>query len=67
MMKKRLNMIFNIVIPTALAYIVFFLLYYLYQKTFFEYRWLAIIPFLMVTWFVISENRKEWRVLKQQG
>lgn len=67
MMKKRLNMIFNIVIPTALAYIVFFLLYYLYQKTFFEYRWLAIIPFLMVTWFVISENRKERRVLKQQG
>jgi len=67
MMKKRLNMIFNIVIPTALAYIVFFLLYYLYQKTFFEYRWLAIIPFLMVTWFVISENRKEWRVLKQQS
>lgn len=67
MMKKKLSIIFNMVIPTAVAYIVFFMLYYLYQKTFFEYRWLAIIPFLIVTWFVISDNRREWRVIKQQG
>ncbi|MBZ4647330.1 MAG: hypothetical protein PWQ37_2568 [Candidatus Petromonas sp.] len=66
-MKKKINIMLNIVIPTAVAYIVFFMLYYLYQKTFFEYRWLAIIPFLIVTWFVISDNRREWRVIKQQG
>jgi uncharacterized membrane protein len=66
-MKKKINIMLNIVIPTAVAYIVFFMLYYLYQKTFFEYRWLAVIPFLIVTWFVISDNRKEWRMLKQQG
>jgi len=55
------------VIPTAVAYIVFFLLYSVFQQRFFEYRWLAVIPFLIVTWFVISDNRKEWRMLKQQG
>jgi len=55
------------VIPTAVAYIVFFLLYSVFQQIFFEYRWLAVIPFLIVTWFVISDNRKEWRMLKQQG
>jgi uncharacterized membrane protein len=66
-MKKKINIMLNIVIPTAVAYIVFFMLYYLYQKTFFEYRWLAIIPFLIVTGFVILDNRKEWRMIKQQG
>jgi len=62
-----MNIIFNMVIPTAVAYIVFFLLYSVFQQIFFEYRWLAVIPFLIVTWFVISDNRKEWRMLKQQG
>ena len=66
-MKKSMNIIFNMVIPTAVAYIVFFLLYSVFQQRFFEYRWLAVIPFLIVTWFVISDNRKEWRMLKQQG
>ncbi|XOQ45304.1 MAG: Group-specific protein [Clostridium sp.] len=66
-MKKKINIMLNIVIPTAVAYIVFFLLYYLFEKTFFEYRWLAVIPFAIVTWFVISDNRKEWRMIKQQG
>jgi len=66
-MKKSMNIIFNMVIPTAVAYIVFFLLYSVFQQIFFEYRWLAVIPFLILTWFVISDNRKEWRMLKQQG
>jgi uncharacterized membrane protein len=66
-MKKKINIMLNIVIPTAVAYIVFFMLYYLYQKTFFEYRWLAIIPFVIVTAFIIKDNIREWRVIKQQG
>ncbi|UZQ84773.1 hypothetical protein ODU73_001830 [Thermoclostridium stercorarium] len=66
-MKKKINIMLNIVIPTAVAYIVFFMLYYLYQKTFFEYRWLAIIPFVIVTAFIIKDNMREWRVIKQQG
>ncbi|WP_110942550.1 MULTISPECIES: hypothetical protein [Clostridia] len=66
-MKKKINIMLNIVIPTAVAYIVFFLLYYLFEKTFFEYRWLGIIPFLIVTGFVILDNRREWKMLKQQG
>jgi len=66
-MKKKIKIMLNIVIPTAVAYIVFFMLYYLYQKTFFEYRWLAIIPFVIVTAFIIKDNMREWRVIKQQG
>jgi uncharacterized membrane protein len=66
-MKKKINIMLNIVIPTAVAYIVFFMLYYLYQKTFFECRWLAIIPFVIVTAFIIKDNMREWRVIKQQG
>lgn len=66
-MKKKINIMLNIVIPTAVAYIVFFMFYYLYQKTFFEYRWLAIIPFVIVTAFIIKDNMREWRVIKQQG
>jgi hypothetical protein len=66
-MKKRMNIIFNMVIPTAFAYIVFFLLYNMFQEKFFEYRWMGVIPFLIVTGFIITENRKEWKTINQQG
>lgn len=66
-MKERLNIIFNIVIPTIVAYATFFLLFYFYQRLFFEYRWLAIIPFIIVTGFIIKDNMREWKVIRQQG
>jgi hypothetical protein len=66
-MKKQLSIIFNIVIPTAIGLATFFLLFYLYQKLFFEYRWFAVIPFAIVTGYMIIENRKEWKMIKQQG
>ena len=66
-MKKSMNIIFNMVIPTAVAYIVFFLLYSVFQQRFFEYRWLAIIPFIIVTGFIIKDNMREWKMIKQQG
>ncbi|NLV87736.1 hypothetical protein [Lutispora thermophila] len=66
-MKKSMNIIFNLVIPTAVAYIVFFLLYYFYKKMFYEYRLLAIIPFLIVTMYLMIDNIREWRMIKQQG
>ncbi|WP_136479362.1 hypothetical protein EPD62_001290 [Acetivibrio thermocellus] len=66
-MKKRLNIIFNIVIPTIVGYATFFLLFYLFQKLFYEYRWLAIIPFIIVTGFIIKDNMREWKVIRQQG
>ncbi|WKV08063.1 hypothetical protein Q2T46_10985 [Thermoanaerobacterium sp. CMT5567-10] len=67
-MKKMMNIIFNIVIPTVAGYTTFFLLFYLYQKLFFEYRWwFAIIPFVIVTAFITRDNLREWRVIKQQG
>ncbi|HHY43157.1 MAG TPA: hypothetical protein GX514_10005 [Thermoanaerobacterales bacterium] len=65
-MKKRLNIIFNIVIPTIVGYATFFLLFYLFQKLFYEYRWLAVIPFVVVTAFIIKDNMREWKVIKQQ-
>ncbi len=68
MMKKKIkNIMFYIAIPTTIAYIVFFLLYYFYQRMFYEYRLLAIIPFLIVTMYLMKDNRKEWRMIKQQG
>lgn len=66
-MKKQLSIIFNIVIPTAIGFATFFLLYYLYQILFFNYRWLAAIPFAIVTGYMIVENRREWKVLTKQG
>ena len=66
-MKERLNIIFNIVIPTMVGYVTFILLFYLFQKLFFEYRWLAIIPFIIVTGFFIKDNMREWKVIKQNS
>jgi glucan phosphoethanolaminetransferase (alkaline phosphatase superfamily) len=66
-MKKRLNIIFNIVIPTIVGYATFFLLFYLFQKLFYEYRWLAVIPFVVVTAFIIKDNMREWKVIKQHS
>jgi len=66
-MKKKINIMLNIVIPTAVAYIVFFLLYYFYQRMFYEYRLLAIIPFLIVTMYLMIDNIREWKVIKQQS
>ncbi|SDY99981.1 hypothetical protein SAMN05660462_01494 [Proteiniborus ethanoligenes] len=66
-MKKQLNIIFNILIPTAIGFATFFLIFYLYQKMFFEYRWLAVIPLAIVTGYIVIENRKEWKMIKQQG
>jgi len=66
-MKKRLDIFFYIVIPTMVAYTTFFLIYYFYQRLFFEYRWLAIIPFVIVTGFIIRDNMREWKMIKQQG
>ena len=66
-MKKIMNIIFSIAIPTMAGYATFFLIYYLYQKVFFEYRWLAIIPFVIVTAFIIKDNMREWRVIKQNS
>jgi hypothetical protein len=54
-------------IPTLIGYATFFLLFYLYQKLFFGYKWLAIIPFAVVTAFFIKENMREWKEIKQQG
>ena len=66
-MKKQLSIIFNILIPTAIGFATFFLIFYLYQKMFFEYRWLAVIPLAIVTGYIVIENRKEWKMIKQQG
>ncbi|WP_094549759.1 hypothetical protein [Petroclostridium xylanilyticum] len=66
-MKKRLNIIFNIVIPTMVGYATFFLLFYLFQKLFYEYRWLAVIPFAVVTTFIMKDNMREWKVIKQHS
>jgi len=65
-MKKKL-IIYNMAIPTVVGYATFFLLFYLYQRLFYEYRWLAIIPFVIVTAFVIKDNTRVWKVIKQQG
>jgi membrane-bound ClpP family serine protease len=65
-MKKKMNIIFDIVVPTVAGYAAFFLLFYLYQKLFYEYRWLAIIPFIIVTVFIIKDNMREWKMIKQQ-
>jgi len=54
-------------IPTAVGYATFFLFFYLYQKVFFEYRWLAVIPFIIITGFFIKDNTREWKEIKQQG
>jgi len=59
--------IFYIVIPTLIAYISFFLLYNLLKEGLFEYRWLAVIPFTIITVFTFIENRKEWRLMKGQA
>lgn len=66
-MKKKLNIIFNIVIPTVTGYTIFFMLFYMYQKLFYEYRWLAIIPFVIVTAFIASDNLREWKTIKQHS
>jgi|GEM_PF-950534 hypothetical protein len=67
MKKKIKNIMLYIAIPTTIAYIVFFLLYYFYQRMFYEYRLLAIIPFLIVTMYLMIDNIREWKVIKQQG
>jgi len=64
-MKKKL-IIYNIAIPVVVGYASFFLLFYVYQKLFYEYRWLAIIPFAIVTAFFIKDSMREWKVIKQQ-
>ena len=66
-MKKKLDVIGNIIVPTLVGYATFFLILSLYQKLFFEYRWLAIIPFVIVTAFFIKDNISEWKVIKQEG
>ena len=66
-MKKNINIILGTAIPTMIGYATFFLLLYLYQKLFFGYRWLAIIPFAVVTAFFMKENMREWKEIKQQG
>lgn len=63
-MKKIMNIIFSIAIPTVAGYTTFYLIFYLYQKVFFEYRWLSAIPLTIVTGYMIVENRKEWKVIK---
>jgi hypothetical protein len=49
------------------GYATFFLLFYLFQKLFYEYRWLAVIPFTVVTAFFIKDNMREWKVIKQNS
>lgn len=66
-MKKSMNIIFNMVIPSIVAYTTFFLIYHFYQRLFFEYRWIAIISFIIVTGFIIKDNMREWKMIKQQG
>jgi len=66
-MKKKLDVIFGILIPTAAGYASFFLIYYLYQKLFYEYRLLAIIPFVIVSIYFIRNNIREWREIKQNS
>ena len=66
-MRKRLDIIFYIVIPTIVAYTTFFLIYYFYRRLFFEYRWLAIMPFVIVTAFFIKDNIREWKEIKQHS
>lgn len=62
-----MNIIFSIAIPTVAGYATFFLLFYLYQKLLFEYRWLAVIPFAIITAFITRDNAREWKVLTKQG
>ncbi len=66
-MKKKLNIIVNMTIPTVAAYCIFFLLYNIFKQHFYEYRWLGVISFLIITGFVIKENKKEWKETKQQA
>ena len=56
---------FNIVIPTAIGLTTFFLALLFVPKTIFNYRWLAAIPFAIVTGYMIVENRREWEMIKQ--
>jgi len=67
MVKRKMNIIFNILIPTAvdLQHFSWFNYFSLYQKIFFEYRWLAVIPLAIVTGYMIVENRREWEMIKQ--
>ncbi len=66
-MKRKIYIIGNILVPTLVGYAAFFLIFSLYQKLFFEYRWLAIMPFVIVTAFFIKDNIREWKEIKQHS
>jgi len=53
-MKRKINIIFNIVIPTIVAYATFLFDLLFLPEIIFEYRWLAIIPFITVTGLLLK-------------
>jgi hypothetical protein len=65
-MKKVMSVVFYMMIPTLFAFSVFFLIYDTFQAYLGDYQWLAIIPLTIVTGYIIMENKKEWRAIKEQ-
>lgn len=66
-MKKVISVVFYMMIPTLFAFSVFFLIYDTFQGYLGDYQWLATIPFIIVTGYIIMENKKEWRAIRGQG
>lgn len=65
-MKKKMSIIFGIIVPTVIGYTIFFLLFSIFKRLFFEYRSIAIIPFSMITAFFLKDNLREWKIISQQ-
>lgn len=65
-MKKVMNVVFYMMIPTLFAFSVFFLIYDTFHAYLGDYQLLAAIPLTIVTVYIIMENKKEWRAIKEQ-
>lgn len=55
----KLTVVVGIVLPTIVAYTTFFLLYNAFKIDLGIYHWLAVLPFTIITGFIIKENKKE--------
>ena len=62
----KLTVVVGIVLPTIVAYTTFFLLYNAFKIDLGIYHWLAVLPFTIITGFIIKENKKEWREIQRQ-
>ena len=64
--KMKIEIILGIILPTIVAYASFFLLYNLFKVDLGIYRWFVVIPFTLITIYVIRENKKEWEEIQGQ-